>query len=337
MSQLEYTRDVVVIGGGAFGSTLASILAAQGKKIALWVRSTEQANEINSQHSNGKYLGSSPLDASLTAITDLQEAVKSAPALLLAIPTQSIREIARKVGDHVSGDQIIVHAAKGLELGTYARVSDILREETCVRKIGVLSGPNLAKEMILGQPAGVVVASAYPEVSKVFQELYFGSLLRVYRGSDVVGTEIAGAFKNIVAFMVGIAHGMGYLDNTKALLITRGLHEMVRFGVASGGEPETFSGLSGVGDLMATCYSPFSRNRQVGERVGRGENWREIVKTFGSVVEGITTTKAVFERAQELKINLPLVSGLYSVLYKDQSLKDLADYLMHLPAATEDA
>lgn len=329
------TYEVLVCGGGAFGSTLASLLAANGKKTAIWVRSQAQADEINNQHSNGKYLGDAPLDPGLKAVTDLGAAVPEAPVILMAIPTQALRSVARVVGDYLKGDQILAHAAKGLELGTYKRVSEILREETCARKIGVISGPNLAKEMIQGQPAGALIASRYPEVCRRFQDLYQGSLLRLYNGSDVIGTEICGAFKNIIAFMVGIAHGKGFKDNTKSLLVTRGLNEMVQFGVTSGAEFETFGGLAGVGDLMATCYSPFSRNRTVGERVGQGENWRDVVAAFGSVVEGITTTQAVYEKAIKLGLDLPIVTALYRVLYENAPIDAMENMLMSLPVGAE--
>ena len=327
--------DIFVIGGGAFGTTLASTLANNSNKVAICVRTQEQAHEINQQHRNKRYLGDAPLAKNLEAICNLEEGIKRAKVLLMAIPAQSFRSVAAVVGEHVMGDQIIVHATKGLELGTYKTMSEIIREETCVRKIGVLSGPNLAKELIINHPSGALVASRYPEVWENVQKLFLGSPMKIFRGKDVIGTEIAGSFKNIVALAAGIADGMGYKDNTKSLIVTRGFSEMARYGAALGADPLTFGGLAGIGDLMATCHSTLSRNRSVGEKIGQGENWQEVVAKLGSVAEGVPTTKAVYEGAQVLKIKLPIVESLYNLLYSNSKLDEITQSLMTLPSGFE--
>jgi glycerol-3-phosphate dehydrogenase (NAD(P)+) len=245
--------DAVVLGGGSFGTTLASLLSENGARVKLWVRRSDQAREINKAHTNEQYLKGFKLPSRLRATTDIGKTVRTAPIVIVAIPSKSFREVANNIGDHIRGDQVLVHATKGLEAGTFKRMTDILREETCSLKIGVISGPNLAVEVMMGNPAGAVIASNYTEVIEKVQALFAGSRMRMYGGRDVAGTEIGGAFKNIIALATGVSDGMGFGDNTKALLMTRGLNEMVRYGVALGASVLTFGGLAGIGDLMATC------------------------------------------------------------------------------------
>ena len=327
--------DVAVIGGGSFGTTLASLLSGRKKRVVLWVRRREQASEINRKHTNERYLPGFKLPARLKATTDLEASVKAAPVVLLAIPTKSFRSVANMVGDHIQGDQVLVHVAKGLELGTFKRMSQVLREETCSLKIGVISGPNLAVEVMSGFPSGAVVASHYREVIDRIQELFAGSRMRMYGGSDVIGTELGGAFKNIIALSTGVSDGMGFGDNTKALLMTRGLSEMVRFGVANGANILTFCGLAGIGDLVATCASPLSRNYRVGRGLASGEKLDEIVERLGQVAEGVPTTKAVHEQACGLGLDLPIVRGVYGLLYGGRSPAQVLEDLMSIPVGDE--
>ena len=328
-------NDVVVIGGGAFGCTLASLLADAGSKVTVWVRQKKIADEINQKHTCLRYLGERGLSSHLRATLDLGYAVKSTKVILVAIPAQSFREVSRELGGFIEGDQVVVHATKGIELKSFDRMSEILRQETCARKIGVLSGPNLAKELVLGLPSGALIASRYPQVCRVMQDLFLKTPLRLYRGRDVIGTEVSGAFKNIIAFAVGLADGMGFKDNTKALLTTRGYAEMVAFGVSLGADKDTFAGLAGMGDLMATCGSPLSRNRSAGKRVGMGEDWREVVASTGSVTEGIATTKAVHEKAKSLPLRLEITAAMHDFLYEGLSKKDLVERLMAVPVGVE--
>ena len=327
--------DLLVLGGGSFGTTLASVLARNGKRVALWVRRREQAEEINQAHTNSRYLGETKLPTGIFATADLGRAVAAAPAILMAIPSKSFRGVAHSLGEHLRGDQILVHATKGLESGSAKRMSEILREETCALKIGALSGPNLAAEIIAGQPAGALVASRYDEVVEVFLELFEGSSMRVYGGRDLVGTELAGAFKNIVALAAGAAEGLGLGDNTKALLVTRGLSEMARFGVAMGGDVFTFGGLAGIGDLMATCGSPLSRNHQVGYALAQGRQIDAILGEMTQVAEGVPTTQAVYARAQQLGLSLSIVEAVHGVIYQSWSAADALAHLMSLPVGRE--
>jgi len=327
--------DVLVLGGGTFGTALASLLADQGRRVKLWVRREEQAEQINTTRKNERYLPDFELPASLEAVTDLGAAVKGAPLLLMVIPSKQFRNVARQVGDHLEGDQLVVHATKGIEIETFKRMSEVLREETCALKIGVLSGPNLSREIMAGHPAGALLASRYNEVVAKAQELFAGSRMRLYGGRDVIGTEVGGAFKNIIALAAGMAAGLGFGDNTKALLITRGLSEMARFGVAVGGDVFTFGGLAGIGDLMATCASPLSRNHQVGARMAKGETLQDILASTHQVAEGVPTTKAVYRQTVAMGLDLPIVRAVYARLYENWTNEQVVENLMTLPVGAE--
>lgn len=336
MSPAAAQPEVAVIGGGSFGTTLASLLSEQGRPVNLWVRRREQAREINKDHRNSQYLPDFKLPAKLKATTDLAKAA-AAPVLIVAVPSKAFREVANAIGDHIKGDQVLVHAAKGLERDTFKRMSEILREETCSLKIGVVSGPNLAVEIMRGNPAGAVVASHYQEVIEKVQALFAGGRMRMYGGSDVIGTELGGAFKNIVALATGMGDGMGFGDNTKALVMTRGLNEMVRYSVAQGANILTFGGLAGIGDMMATCASPLSRNYRVGHALARGKKLDRIIAELGQVAEGVPTTEAVLSRAKEMGIeeDLPIVSAVHGVLYEGKTTKRVLEELMSIPVGDE--
>ncbi|HOX44899.1 MAG TPA: NAD(P)H-dependent glycerol-3-phosphate dehydrogenase [Myxococcota bacterium] len=327
--------DALVVGGGAFGTALASQLSRLGRRTLLWVRRPEQAEEINQRHTNQRYLPGCALPEALRATNDLAAAVHGAPLLLVAVPSREFRGVAKLLGDCVEGDHLLVHVAKGIERGSFKRMSQVLREETCALKIGVLSGPNLAPELMAGHPAGAQVASRFREVVQRTQALFAGGRLRVYGGADVVGTEVGGAFKNIIALAGGVADGMGFGDNTKSLLVTRGLGEMARYGVAVGADVFTFGGLAGIGDLMATCASALSRNHQVGERLGRGEALDAILASMPHVVEGVTTTQAVHPQALAMKLALPIVGAVHGMLFEGWSPRDAVERLMALPVGDE--
>ena len=327
--------DILVVGGGSFGTALASLLAEIGRRVHLWVRRKETAQEINRSHKNSRYFPDQELPGNLRATTDLGGAIRSAPIVLVVIPSQSFRQVASEIGNHIQGDQILVHATKGIEIETFKRMSEILREETCSLKIGVLSGPNLAGEIMARQPAGATVASRYEEVVDKVQAVFRSDRMRVYGGHDVIGTELGGAFKNIIALAAGAVDGMGFGDNTKALLMTRGLSEMARFGVALGADVFTFGGLAGIGDLITTCASPLSRNRRVGMALAKGEKLDDILKRIGQVAEGVPTTVAVHRQAKAIDLDLPIVRAVYATLYEGVSpVEALAD-LMRLPIGSE--
>ncbi len=327
--------DCLVVGGGTFGTALAVILLDMGKRVRMWVRREDQAAEINKEHANKRYLPDFPLPETLEATTDLAGSVAGTPLVLMAVPSRSFRGVARQVGDAIEGDQIVVHTTKGFEIESFQRMSQILREETCTLKIGAFSGPNLAVELMKGHPAGATVASNYQEVLDTAQDLFRGGRMRVYGSRDVVGTEMAGAVKNIIALAAGISDGMGFGDNTKALLLTRGLNEMARLGVSLGGDVFTFSGLAGFGDLMATCASPLSRNHQVGSRLAGGETLDGILESMTQVAEGVPTTEAVHRHAVSRGLDLPIVRAVHGILFEGWKVADALAQLMAIPVGDE--
>jgi glycerol-3-phosphate dehydrogenase (NAD(P)+) len=327
--------DVAILGGGSFGSALALTVADQGHRVRLWVRREEQAAEVNERRTNGSYLASRTMPPSVLATTDLGHAVADAPVVLMVVPSRSFRQVARAVGDHLSGEQVLVHATKGIEVEGFVRMSEILRQETCARKIGVLSGPNLAAELVAGHPAGAVVASRYDEVVAAVQALFRGAHLRVYGGRDLVGVEIGGSFKNVIAIAAGLSDGLGFGDNARALLLTRGLGEMAQLGVAVGGDVFTFGGLAGVGDLMATASSKLSRNHQLGERLATGQDVAAAIASMKHVVEGVPTTEAVHRRARQVGLALPIVGAVHALLYEGKSPAAVLGDLMALPVGSE--
>lgn len=328
--------DALIVGGGTFGTALGTILADMNRRVRVWVRREEQAEEINGRHTNSRYFPDHKLPENLMATTDLEGSIKGSPVIFMAIPSRQFRSVARVVGDFIEGDQILCHTTKGFEIETFKRMSVILREETCTLKIGVFSGPNLAMEIMNRHPAGATVASHYREVVQAVQDLFRGGeRMRVYGGSDVVGTEMAGAFKNIIALAAGASDGMEFGDNTKALLLTRGMSEMARLGVSIGSDVFTFSGLAGIGDLMCTCASPLSRNHHVGERLAKGEKLQDILDSMTQVAEGVPTTDAVHRYAESIGLDLPIVQAVYRILYEGLSVKEAVSQLMTIPVGDE--
>ncbi|MDX9721125.1 MAG: NAD(P)H-dependent glycerol-3-phosphate dehydrogenase [Myxococcota bacterium] len=333
MTDHEY--DICVIGGGAFGTALAHILASRERRVALWVRRPELAEEINREHRNQRYLPGLALCPSLQASSELEALTRSTPILLMAVPSRHFRATARQLGDFLSAEQIVVHATKGIEQQSYQRMSQVLREESCAIKLGVISGPNLANELVRGQPAGALVASRFDEVALALQAQFSGSSLRLYRGRDVIGTELAGAFKNIVALAAGAVDGLDLGDNAKAMLVTRGLSEMARFGVALGAQVMTFGGLAGIGDLMATCASKLSRNHQVGQRLARGESLESTAASMPHIAEGVFTCRAVHAQAQALHLELHIVSAVHAFLFEGWSIEAVLGELLSRPTGEE--
>ncbi len=329
------TESIAVVGAGSWGTTLAKIGAEKGCPTLLWARNSELAERINERHENDVYLPGVRLPESLVATSDVERVCKQAQVIFLVVPSHGMRQVAYELGAHLNGEHVLVHAVKGIEQGSFKRMSEVLREETCVRKIGVLSGPNLAKELASAQPAGTLVASKYSEVFRRSHDALHCSYFRVYWGHDVVGAEVAGAFKNIVALAAGIASGMGFGDNTKALLLTRGLNEMARLGVAMGADPMTFGGMAGVGDLIATCSSSLSRNQQVGSRLAKGETLEQIQADMNMVAEGVKTARAVYDYCEGKGLDLPIVRAVYRRLYEGQDTAQVLADLMSIPTGEE--
>jgi len=321
-------ETIGVVGAGSWGTTIAKIVGENDKPTLLWAREPEVCAEVNSSHRNNVFLPGYELPARVEATGDLGQICERCDLILMVVPSHVTRVVARQLGDHLRGDQMIVHCTKGIEIETFKRMSEVLREETCLRKIGVLAGPNLAKELAARNPAGTLVASKYEEVVRAAQAALNCNYFRVYGGSDVVGAEVGGSFKNIIAVAAGVADGLRMGDNTKALLITRSLNEMARFGSAMGAELVTFGGMAGIGDLMATCFSPLSRNHQVGERLAQGQTLDEIIASMVMVAEGVKTTRAVHAYCKQRGLELPIVSAVHQLLYEGAGVRDALGFLM---------
>lgn len=330
MTILEATGRprVGVVGGGSWGTVLAHLAAVNGHDVRLWMRDAQAAAEIQATRRNSKYLPDLVLHPGLTATTDLAALGRDCGVILVVVPSHALRETMGVLGDSLDGSHILIHAIKGIEPDSFMRMSQILREETCCKKIGVLSGPNLAKEVALGHPSATVIASGYQEVIEAGSQILRSKTFRVYGNPDVVGTEMGGSLKNIMAIASGMADGLGFGDNTKALLLTRGLAEITRLGVAFGAEPLTFSGLSGIGDLMATCFSPLSRNYQVGNRLAKGESLDVIREDMRQVAEGVRTTRTVARYARAHGIYMPITEGIFRILYEGATPREALSGLL---------
>ena len=317
---------IAVIGGGSFGTAIANICTHNGHAVTIWVRNAEQAQSINEEHVNKRYLPGFVLHSGIRATTELSAAVAEADVIFVAIPSRSFREVVKKLGD-VSG-KLLISTTKGIEADSFALMSEILQQEQPQARIGVLSGPNLAKEVMAKALTATVIASPDDDLCQLVQVLLHSSYFRVYTNHDVYGVELAGALKNIYAIVVGMAAALGLGENTKSMLITRGLAEMSRFAVRLGANPLTFLGLAGVGDLIVTCASPLSRNYRVGYLLAEGKSLQAATDEIGQTAEGINTLKLVYEKAQELEVYMPLVTGLYGVVYKQYSVQELAKNMM---------
>ncbi len=324
-------KKVAVIGAGSWGTAIAFVLADNGHHTTLWARRKEQVKEINEQSTNERYLPNVSLPTSLRATSSLEEAVKDVDAIVLAVPTVAMREVAQTIASFLDEPQLFVHVSKGIEPGSLKRISEMIEEEipgSKRRAVIALSGPSHAEEVVKRQPTTVTAASVDHEAAKIVQDLFMNNYFRVYTNDDIIGVELGGALKNVIALGAGATDGIGYGDNAKAALITRGLAEMTRLGVAMGAHPLTFSGLSGLGDLIVTCTSEHSRNWRAGNRLGRGQSLEEVTEGMGMVIEGVRTTKAAYELAEKYHVSMPITSAIYNVLFRDVTPKEAVDRLM---------
>ena len=323
-----------VIGGGSWGTTLANVLAENGR-VLLYVKDKESRDEINREHRNSRYLPEFQLSLALHAVDTIEEVARRCNLILMVVPTSAFREVARELGDYVQGDQMILSASKGFELDSFKRMTQILKEETCCKKVGAISGPNLAKEIMAKQPCGTVLASNYREVIEAGARAIHADRFRVYLNEDVVGVEVGGAMKNIYAIAAGMLAGLSFGGNTQAVMITRGLAEMVRIGDRVGAKLSTFGGLAGMGDLIVTCGSVLSRNYRVGYGIGLGKSLDDVVQELGMTAEGIRTTKAVHQFAKREEIYVPIAEGMYRILYEQEGIGDVVSDLMSRHARYE--
>ena len=321
-------HDVAVLGGGSFGSAMAKVLGENGHTVHFWMRDEAQADEIRNTGNNSRYMPDVTLTGDIQPTTSLPEAVGKAEIVFVAIPSKAFRSVIRENSSEFREGQIVVSLTKGIEEHGFKLMSEILQEEIPRSRIGVLSGPNLAGEIVSQDLTATVIAAKDPDVRRTVQELLGCEYLRVYANVDVYGVELAGALKNIYAIVAGLASARNLGENAKAMLITRGLAEMSRFAVSLGANPMTFMGLAGVGDLIVTCTSPKSRNYRVGYAVGNGQALEEAVEELGQVAEGIYTLKLVKEKSEAIGIYMPLVRGLYEILYDGASISAVINSLM---------
>jgi len=312
---------VAVVGAGSWGTTVAA-LASRNAPTVLWARRPELAAEVAEDHRNSAYLEGFDLPEDLAATADLEEAVGSADVLVMGVPSHGMRATLRELAAYVRPWIPVVSLAKGLEVGTHLRMTEVISQELPGHPVGVLTGPNLAQEIMSGHAAATVVACSDGHIASELQKLFAGRLFRVYTNPDVVGCEVGGALKNVVAIASGMADGLGTGDNTRAAVITRGLAELSRLGVAMGGQLVTFAGLAGMGDLVATCISRQSRNRYVGEQLGKGRTIDEIVAEMHMVAEGIKTSQVVYEVAERYGVEMPIAQEIHGVIHEGRSAAD---------------
>jgi len=325
---------VVVLGAGSWGTTVAH-LAAHNTPTVLWARDPEVAREVDAEHRNTRYLPDFLLHEKLQATDDLAEAVRQADVLVMGVPSSGFRQTLEEVRNHLRPWVPVVSLAKGLEVGSKLRMTQVIEEVIPGHPYGVLTGPNLAKEILAGHAAAAVIAMSDFNVARRLQGLFATELFRVYVNHDVVGSELGGALKNVIALASGMADGLGAGDNTRAAVITRGLAELTRLGVAMGGEEMTFSGLAGMGDLLATCISRQSRNRHVGEELGKGKTIEQVIEEMDQVAEGVKTAKVVLELADEHGVEMPITAEVAKVCAMEAGAQEAYRGLLRRDVADE--
>lgn len=331
-------KKIAVLGAGSWGSALANVLFENGHAVTLWTRDKKQCDEINNSHTNKHYLPDFAFPEDIKATTQLDQALEEAEAVVFVIPTKAIREVSRQVSLVLSHSITVIHASKGLEENSYKRISTILSEELpseYVEGIVALSGPSHAEEVVKRDLTTITAASENAEAAKLTQHLFINDYFRVYTNTDIIGVEIGAALKNIIALGAGVISGLGYGDNAKAGLVTRGLAEISRLGIELGADPLTFMGLSGVGDLIVTCTSSHSRNWRAGYQLGKDKDVDTILNEMGMVVEGISTTKAAYELAKLHGIDRPITEAIYNVVYNHLNVKDVILNLMQREGKSE--
>ena len=332
------TTSVAIVGTTTWGTTLGIILARRNVPVTILARTPEEADQQNLQRENRRFLPGVWFPDSLSVDSDAEKTLGGADVVLLAVPSDHFRRNTRWIGEHLSPQATVVSASKGLEAPEGKRMSQILEEElppSLHEGICVLSGPNLAQEIAEEKPSATVVAGRNPERTAQVQEMLMSPRFRVYTSDDVTGVELGGTLKNIIALGAGIADGMEMGQNSKSTLITRGLAEITRLGTAAGAQYLTFAGLAGLGDLVATCYSPLSRNRFTGEQLARGRTWPEIKAIMVNVVEGVITTGAALTMARRLNVEMPIAQVTYRILFEDLPPREALAELMSRPAQSE--
>lgn len=335
------SNKIAVLGAGSWGSVLANLLVGNNEEVMLWSRDSEQVVTMNRWHINPQYMKDFKYSPDLKATDDMEEAVRDAEYILMVIPTKGLREVAgnlNKILVKLDQKPLLIHATKGLEQETYKRPSQMLAEEIDEdhrQDIVVLSGPSHAEDVAIQDMTAVTAACANLTAAERVQQLFSNNFFRVYTNDDVIGAEFGGALKNIIAIGAGALQGLGYKDNARAALITRGLAEIRRLGVAFGANPFTFIGLSGVGDLVVTATSKNSRNWRAGYQLGQGRQLEDVISNMGMVIEGIYTAKAAYELAQKRNVKMPITEALYRVLYEGEDIETAITNLMSRKATSE--
>jgi glycerol-3-phosphate dehydrogenase (NAD(P)+) len=324
-------KSIAVLGAGSWGTALSIVLADNGHDVRLWTHRKEQADIINETHKNEHYL-EIMVPEKIKAFYNMEEAIQDVDAILLVVPTKAIREVCQNLNSILNTSPVIIHATKGIEPGTLKRVSQLIDEEMeriNYEDIVVLSGPSHAEEVAERQPTTVTVASINENNAKFAQDLFFNEVFRVYTSNDLIGIELGGALKNIIALGAGISDGLGYGDNAKAALITRGLAEITRLGTYLGANPLSFLGLPGVGDLIVTCTSVHSRNWRAGNLLGKGNGLDDVLDHMGMVVEGVRTAEAAYQFAKEENVDMPITNGIYEIIHNNKKPKEVVEQLMN--------
>jgi glycerol-3-phosphate dehydrogenase (NAD(P)+) len=326
-----------VLGTGSWGTAFGKVLADAGTDVVLWARRQELADAVNATHENPDYLPGIALPHNLRATSDAREAVDGADFVVLAVPSQSLRANLADVVAALGPDSLLVSLMKGVELDTTKRMSEVICEvaDVPLERVAVVTGPNLAKEIAGGQPAATVVACIDAAAAERLQDACLTAYFRPYTNTDVIGCELGGAVKNVIALAVGMADGMGFGDNTKASLITRGLAETARLGTALGADPVTFSGLAGLGDLVATCMSPLSRNRTFGEKLGRGQTLEEILAQKQQTAEGVKSCRSILALAQKHDVDMPITEHVVALCHEGMRPVEMVKSLMRRDTRSE--
>jgi glycerol-3-phosphate dehydrogenase (NAD(P)+) len=329
--------QVAVVGAGSWGSAVANLVAIK-QPVTLWARRRELAEAINETHENPDYLPGYALREQVTASSDLGRVLEGAEAIVMGVPSHGFRSVLERMGDQIDPGLPILSLAKGVEQGSLMRMTEVAADvmpDHRTDRIGVLTGPNLAKEIVAGQPAATVIAMQDGDAAEALQQIFMSPRFRVYTNDDVIGSESAGALKNVMAIAAGMAHGLGFGDNTMATLITRALAELTRLGIAMGGRPMTFSGLAGMGDLIATCMSSQSRNHTVGFGLGQGKKLDAIIAEMNQVAEGVKSTPGILALAERHGVEMPIATQVARVLYEGASPIDAVSSLMAREAKPE--
>lgn len=333
------SNKIAVIGSGGWGTALALIADLAGNNVSLWVRTPHKAEQLRSTRENKEYLPGVQIPASITISDDLTSTIRGAMIVLFVVPAQALREIMERAKPFLDPHQIILCASKGIERSTQLLMSQVMAEvlaDPVFDRIGVLTGPNHAEEVGRQVPSATVISTLNREAARIAQKALISSHFRVYTNDDLIGVQVAGAMKNVIALAAGISDGLGFGDNTKAALLTRGLAEIARLGVALGANPMTFSGLAGMGDLIATCTSRHSRNAKAGRALGEGKTLQEILDSTNMVVEGVWTTQAAYQLADSLNVELPITRQVYAILFEGKSAREAVIDLMERDATREE-